>query len=91
MPNLRPNYFAGFRLPWALENENNWKKTHAVAGRLWFGGGLLIAITCPFLPAIAALVFFFAVMLVLVIIPVVVSYRQYKRDKSAAPRREQEA
>ncbi|HVE61680.1 MAG TPA: SdpI family protein [Chitinophagaceae bacterium] len=44
MPNMKPNYVAGFRLPWTLKNEDNWRKTHHIAGRLWFGGGLLSAI-----------------------------------------------
>lgn len=81
MPNLKPNYFAGLRLPWALEDEDNWKRTHVVAGKLWFGGGILIAIVCAFLPAIPALIFFFTVMLIIVIIPAVVSYKIYKAKK----------
>src|ERR1700712_3362004 len=43
MYNLQPNYFAGIRLPWTLENEDNWKKTHHLAGRLWFFGGIFFA------------------------------------------------
>lgn len=82
MPNMKPNYFAGFRLPWALENPENWRKTHALAGKLWFGGGLLIAVVCLFLPPLPSLIFFFAVMLVITVIPAVFSYRLYKEQKS---------
>src|SRR5258705_8721637 len=39
LPNLKPNYFAGLRLPWTLENEENWRKTHWLAGKLFFTGG----------------------------------------------------
>lgn len=46
MNNIRPNYFAGFRLPWTLENEDNWRYTHHLASKLWFAGGLLIALIC---------------------------------------------
>lgn len=81
LPNLKPNYFAGMRLPWTLENPENWRKTHALAGKLWFGGGLLLAVTCLFLPAKAAMVLFFAVMTILVIIPTVYSYRFYNQQK----------
>lgn len=42
--NIKPNYFAGYRLPWTLESEDNWRKTHHLAGRLWFFGGLLLSI-----------------------------------------------
>ncbi len=38
MPTLKPNYFAGIRTPWTLESEENWRKTHIFAGRLWFAG-----------------------------------------------------
>jgi uncharacterized membrane protein len=43
--NIKPNYFAGFRLPWTLENEDNWRKTHLLGGKLFFVGGLFIAVT----------------------------------------------
>jgi uncharacterized membrane protein len=82
MPNLKPNYFAGFRLPWTLENENNWRKTHLLAGKLWFAGGLLLTAICLFLPPVAAIVVFFSIMLFITIIPMVYSYRLYKKQKS---------
>ncbi|MBI3139409.1 MAG: SdpI family protein [Sphingobacteriales bacterium] len=85
LPNLKPNYFAGMRLPWTLENPENWRKTHALAGKLWFAGGLLLAISCIFLSAKAAMIFFFAVMLVLVLIPCVYSYRYYRQQKNNNP------
>ncbi|MDQ2752120.1 MAG: SdpI family protein, partial [Bacteroidota bacterium] len=31
--NIKPNYFAGYRLPWTLESEENWRKTHHLAVR----------------------------------------------------------
>ncbi|HKC35892.1 MAG TPA: DUF1648 domain-containing protein, partial [Chitinophagaceae bacterium] len=37
--NIKPNYFAGIRLPWTLNNDENWKKTHLLGGKLLFGGG----------------------------------------------------
>lgn len=85
LPNLKPNYFAGMRLPWTLENPENWRKTHALAGKLWFAGGLLLCITCLFLPAKVAMILFFAVLMILVIIPTVFSYRYYKHQKNSGP------
>src|SRR5258705_639986 len=46
--NIKPNYFAGIRLPWTLNNDENWKKTHLLGGKLLFGGGLLIVVICLF-------------------------------------------
>jgi uncharacterized membrane protein len=82
MPNLKPNYFAGFRLPWALENENNWKKTHFLGGKLWFAGGLLLAVVCLFLPPVVAIIIFFSIIMIITVIPCVYSYRLYKKQKA---------
>ena len=86
MPNLKPNYFAGFRLPWTLEDPENWKKTHALAGRLWFAGGLLLAIVCLFTTPVVSIVIFFTLMTIIVIIPCVFSCRLYKQRKMTGSR-----
>jgi len=31
MPKFKQNYFVGFKLPWTLENVDNWNETHKVA------------------------------------------------------------
>ncbi len=81
MPNLKPNYFAGLRLPWTLEDPDNWKRTHALAGRIWFAGGLFIAAVCLFVPPIAAIIIFSAVMCIITIVPCVYSHRIHKDKK----------
>ena len=43
MPNFRHNYFCGIKSPWALADEENWRRTHRFAGPLWFWGGLALA------------------------------------------------
>lgn len=80
LPNLKPNYFAGLRLPWTLENEENWRKTHQLAGKLWFAGGLLLAVVCLFATG-SSDCSVFAIMMIIVIIPCVYSYRLYKEQK----------
>ena len=47
--NIKPNYFAGIRLPWTLNNDENWRKTHLLGGKLIIGGGLLIVVICLFI------------------------------------------
>lgn len=84
LPNLKPNYFAGLRLPWTLENEENWRQTHQLAGKLWFAGGLFLALICLFLPPVAAIILFFTVMITITIIPCVFSYRLYRQQKKQA-------
>ncbi|HET6996591.1 MAG TPA: SdpI family protein [Chitinophagaceae bacterium] len=81
--NIRPNYFAGIRLPWTLENEENWRLTHMLAGKLWFAGGLLIAVTGFLLPDNIVLVCTLAVIIILTVIPTVYSYRLYKKNQGS--------
>jgi uncharacterized membrane protein len=82
MHNIKPNYFAGIRLPWTLENAENWKKTHLLAGKLFFAGGLLIVILCLLTPVIISIILFFIITLTIIIIPGVYSYRLYKKQKA---------
>lgn len=83
MPNLKPNYFAGMRLPWTLESQDNWRATHALAGRIWFYGGLAMTLLCFLLPPAAATVVFIGGILLMVIIPAVFSWRFYQRQKNS--------
>lgn len=79
---IKPNYFAGIRTPWALENENNWKLTHQLGGKLWFIGGLVIvAIGLLLKENISLFVALITIILIMVIIPIVYSYRLYAKEK----------
>ena len=80
MYNIQPNYFAGIRLPWTLENEDNWRKTHQFAGRLWFFGGLIIALAALLLRNGQAIYISAAALAVLIIIPIVFSYNLYRKQ-----------
>lgn len=82
MINIKPNYFAGFRVPWTLNNDENWRKTHQLGGKLWFLGGLVIAVVCLFLSPQAGFLFFLFVTAILVIVPVVYSYRLFKNRRA---------
>jgi uncharacterized membrane protein len=79
MHSVKPNYFIGLRVPWTLENEDNWRKTHQLMGKLWVAGGLLITICTLFLPAKAAFFLFIGITAVITIIPAVFSYRYFKK------------
>ena len=85
MHTIKPNYFAGLRLPWTLNNEDNWRKTHLLAGKLWFVGGLATAILCLLVPDTVAIVLFFIATVVLILVPVIYSYRLYKKNDQAEP------
>lgn len=42
MPKCRQNYTVGIKLPWTLHSEENWNKTHHMAGYLWIGAGIFM-------------------------------------------------
>ena len=44
MYSIRPNYFAGIRTPWTLEDEANWTATHHVTSTVWVMGGIVITL-----------------------------------------------
>ncbi len=78
LPKTRRNYIIGIRLPWTLENDENWRKTHRLAGKIWVLGGLLL-----FLNSFVQLYVywgFFLTLFFVVIIPSVYSYQLSKSE-----------
>ncbi len=51
MGNLRPNYFAGIRTPWTLNDPEIWRATHRIGGRIMVYGSLLLLLVQFFLTA----------------------------------------
>ncbi len=44
LPKCKQNYTIGIKLPWTLHDEENWNKTHKLAGRLWVVGGIIMCV-----------------------------------------------
>lgn len=80
MNHIKPNYFAGIRLPWTLSSDENWRRTHQLAGKLWFAGGILIVLISFLLPKEMMLPIFIGIMIVLVAVPVYYSYKLFKQQ-----------
>jgi uncharacterized membrane protein len=80
MNSIKPNYFAGLRLPWTLSSDENWRRTHHLAGKLWFAGGMLIAVISLFLSPGVMVPVFIVIMLIITLIPVVYSYKLFKQQ-----------
>jgi uncharacterized membrane protein len=79
MHSIKPNYFFGLKTPWTLEDNDTWRATHRVAGKLWFVGGILLTIVVLLLPAEASFIVFISIIGILTLIPVIYSYIYYKR------------
>ena len=77
LPKCKQNYTIGIKLPWTLHDEENWNKTHKLAGKLWICGGIIMIVSGLF-----NLTFIFVtIIFALVIIPTVYSYLLYRKQK----------
>lgn len=76
---VRSNWFVGIRTPWTLSNEEVWKRTHALGGKIFFYGGLILAVVCLFVSEIAAGLVLGAGIGLMALIPIVYSYFQYRK------------
>lgn len=76
MPKIKQNYVFGIKLPWTLDNEENWYKTHRFAGKVWVACGVLFLLDILFqfaMPYVLVPTF-----LVMLLAPLVYSYHLYK-------------
>lgn len=79
---IKQNYFIGIKTPWTLENEEVWKLTHLLAGKMWVIGGLAVVIFSLILPENSNLYFFMGITAIISIVPIVYSYLAYKKLKN---------
>ncbi|MBQ7296147.1 MAG: SdpI family protein [Clostridia bacterium] len=75
LPKCKQSYTMGIKLPWTLNDEENWNKTHRLAGKLWVAGGLIMIATAFVAGAFVSV----AVIALMVIIPTVYSYILYRK------------
>ncbi len=80
---VRQNRLVGIRTPWTLRSESVWRKTNRLAGRLWFWGGMVIALLGFFLPKTWAIPFFLGATILLCLIPAYYSYRCAKVEDAS--------
>ena len=77
MGNIRPNYFVGIKVPWTLNSDEVWTRTHKLAGKLWFWGSLAgIGLFLVFDKFEWVLI---PLLIVLVLVPIVYSYVIYQK------------
>lgn len=81
LPKCRQNYTIGIKVCWAYTSEENWNATHRFGGRVWFLGGLVIALGA-LLPQAWAVGVMIVAIFVLVLLPMGYSYWYYRRQKA---------
>lgn len=75
---IKFNYFFGIRTSWTLASEEVWYRTHRFAGPIWMVGGIILGIL-GFLPTKWVSPLFIIDMVILVGVPVLYSYVQYRK------------
>ena len=75
LPKCKQSYTVGIKIPWTLNSEENWNRTHRFAGRLWLVCGLAIMLTGFF----GGFWVLLLITLVMVIVPCVYSYVLYRK------------
>lgn len=75
LPKCKQSYTIGIKIPWTLNNEENWNKTHRLAGWVWVIGGIAIMLTGFF----GGFVAFFVITLVMVLVPAIYSYLLHRK------------
>ena len=78
LPKCRRNYTMGIKLPWTLEDDDNWNYTHRLGGFVWVIAGLVQLVNAfvgrPWV--------FFVTIAVAVLLPTAASYIYYRRHKT---------
>lgn len=76
LPKCKRNYTVGIKLPWTLDNEDNWFKTHRFAGFVWVVSGIIITVNSflgiPYISIIAPAL--------MVMSPFAYSYLYYRKQ-----------
>ncbi|MBY5034010.1 DUF1648 domain-containing protein [Streptococcus gallolyticus] len=78
LPKLRQNYTVGIKLPWTLNDEKNWNRTHRMAGKVWVVCASLSLLTCLF-PTLTPYIFLPSIAL-MILVPVIYSYQISKKE-----------
>ena len=80
LPKCQQNHTIGIKISWTLANEENWNLTHRFGGKCWVIGGIVMAF-CAFLPGKISIWVMLAGIFLLVLAPVLYSWRIYRRHK----------
>ena len=75
LPKCKQSHTVGIRLPWTLNSEENWNKTHRLGGYTMVVGGIVIFATA----FIGIFWLFMVITAVMVIVPIVYSFVLYKK------------
>lgn len=74
LPKSKSNFFYGIKTPWTLTNEEVWKKTHRLGGKLFVISGLIIMVSSLLFKGSIQFIILLILIFIVAIIPIVASY-----------------
>lgn len=77
LPKCKRNAVIGIRVPWTLENDEVWYKSHRFGGKMTVCSGALSLVLCPIVPQNMVLILFMAILLISSAIEVIYSHHIY--------------
>ena len=82
LPKCKQSYTMGIKLPWTLNDEENWNATHRLAGKLWVAGGVLTML-CGLLPDVWSFIVMMSILVTICVIPTIYSsYLFHKKHQT---------
>ena len=80
LPKCKQSYTVGIKLPWTLNDEENWNRTHRMGGKLWVISGIILLLSMLLSTSAMAIVVL-AVVGVSVLVPTVYSYLLFREKE----------
>ncbi len=87
LPKMSRNRTLGIKLPWTLNNDENWNKTHRLGGKLWMIGGFVL-LAAMLLPEKLFVTVLLVDLLAMILVPTLYSWllaRQQKKEGRYLP------
>ena len=78
---LKQNRYVGIRVPWTMNSETVWARTHQAAGRLWTVSGLVVAVASLLVPARVVAPLLVSWIIVILAVPLVVAWRSARDER----------
>ena len=75
LPKCKQSYTIGIKLPWTLNSEENWNRTHRLAGWIWVIGGFMILVAGFF----GVFMLTMAIPLIMALVPTIYSYILHRK------------
>ena len=75
LPKMKQTYTLGIKLPWTLNSEENWNRTHRFAGYVFMIGGVIVLVA----GLMDILEVAFVTLLAMAVLPTIYSYMLFKK------------